>query len=401
MSHPVAVTGVGAVTPLGVGADRLLAEWSVGHCGIADGIGECDEFDPGDLLSVKEMRRADRFTQMALAACGEAVHNAGWGECVPFDPYRVACIIGTGFGGMETIEGQHGSYFEKGAEACTPLGIPLMMSNAAAAALSMRYGLHGPSSAAVSACAAGADAVAAGARLIRSGEVDAAIVGGSESAVTQFVRAALGATGAMSKVGVCRPFDARRDGFVIGEGAGVLVLESPAAAEERGATVLARLQGVGMTSDAFHLIAPDPSAEAAARAIETALADAQVASEDVDYVNAHGTGTSLNDHAETQALKTALGRHAHDVPVSSLKSAIGHLWGAAGAVEALATVLALRNGVAPPTLGYGVPDEELDLDYNGDGCRPIEPRDRPLVGISNSFGFGGHNVVLVFEVEAE
>jgi 3-oxoacyl-[acyl-carrier-protein] synthase II len=400
MSGSVVVTGVGAVTPLGIGADQLLADWSEGRCGITDGVGRCDAFEPTDFFSIKEMRRTDRFSQLAIVACDEAIRSACWGESLPFDPYRVACIIGTGIGGIDTLERQHDIYRERGPAACSPLGIPLLMSNAAAAALAMRYGLHGPSSAAVSACAAGADAIAAGVRLIRSGEVDAAIVGGAESAISAFVRAAFSSMGAMSKAGMCRPFDARRDGFVIGEGAGVLILESEAAASERRAAILARVLGVGMTSDAFHLTAPDPGADAAGHAIEAALANAQITGEQLAYINAHGTGTPLNDHAETQALKAGLGRHAYDVPISSTKSAIGHLLGAAGAVEALATVLALRKGVAPPTLGYEVPDEELDLDYTGDGCRALAASSRPRIGMSNAFGFGGHNVVLILEAEA-
>lgn len=382
MSQAVVVTGVGAVTPLGVGAGKLFAEWSAGRCAVADGVGMCDEFDPGDFLPVKEVRRANRVTQMAIAACDEAVRNAGWGECVPFDPYRVACILGTGIGAIDAIEHPPDMYREH-----------------AAAAISMRYGLHGPSSTVVSACASGADAVAGGVRMIRSGEADAAIVGGSESAVSELVRSAFAAIGAISEVGVCRPFDARRDGFVIGEGAGVLVLESEAAAQERAAGVMARVIGVGMSSDGFHPVVPDPGAEPASRAIEAALVDAEIASGDVDYVNAHGVGTRLHDLVETQALKAALKRHAHAIPVSATKSATGHLLGAAGAVEALATVLALSSGFAPPTLGYEVPDVELDLDYNANG-RAIAAPGRPLIGISNAFGFGGHNVVLAFEAQA-
>jgi 3-oxoacyl-[acyl-carrier-protein] synthase II len=399
MNDSVVVTGVGAVTPLGMGADTLLAEWSSGRCATTDGVGSCDRFELGELLSANDIRRTNRFTQMALAACEEALGNAGWGTCVPFDPYRVACVVGTGFGGVEIIEREHDGYCADGATACAPACIPLMTSNAAAATLSMRYGLHGPSAAPASACAAGAEAVALGAGLIRSGEVDAALVGGAESAISGFMRAAFAANGELSRTGVCRPFDARRDGFVIGEGAGMLVLESEEAARRRAATELARLVGIGVTCDGFHPTAPDPGAEAAARAIDAALTDAGIAAEDVDYVNAYGAGGQLDDRAETRALKTALGTHAHTVPISSAKSAIGHLLGAAGAVQALATVLALRRGIAPPTLGYEVPDEELDLDYNADG-RTLRSQDGSLVGLSNSFGHGGQNVVLAFEAQA-
>jgi 3-oxoacyl-[acyl-carrier-protein] synthase II len=396
----VVVTGVGAVTPLGVGARTLFDRWREGVVGISDGLGRCLDFEPGEFLSVKDARRTDRFAQLAVGAADEALTMAGWSDGIPFDTYRVACVIGTGIGGIETLEEQHRSYREAGSRAVSPLVVPRIMGNAAAAALAMRYGLHGPSAAVASACASGADAVAAGARLIQSGQADAAVVGGAESAVSPFIQAAFRSLGAISASGVCRPFDARRDGFVLGEAAGVVVLEDGAFARARGTEVLGRFLGAGTSSDAFHLTAPDPTAAAAARAIEAALRDAAIIPEDVDYVNAHGTGTQLNDRAETDALKAALGGAcAHRIPVSSTKSAIGHTLGAAGAVEAIAALLAARNAVAPPTLGYEVREEGLDLDYAGDGCRVLPNGDRPLVAMSNSFGFGGHNVVLVVEAE--
>jgi 3-oxoacyl-[acyl-carrier-protein] synthase II len=397
MSRAIAVTGIGAVTPLGVGAKELIDRWCRGEDGYTtDGIGRCDLFDPADFLSKREVRRADRFVQLAVAAADEAIHDAGWDRGMPFDPFRVACVLGTGIGGVGTMEAQMGAYRDRGRAACSPLCIPLSIANAGAATIAMRHGLRGHSVATVSACAAGADAVAYGARLIRAGEADAAIVGGSEAALSDFCRAAFDNMRATSPTGICRPFDARRDGFVMGEGAGILVLEDEQAALGGGATILARLAGVGTTSDAFHLTAPDPAGQAAAQAIKAALADASATAADVDYVNAHGTGTPLNDASETQALKTALGEHAYEVPVSSTKSAIGHLLGGAGAVEAVATILALREGVAPPTLHYGMPDEALDLDYVEDGPRPFRTKAAQRVAISNSFGFGGHNVVLVF-----
>jgi 3-oxoacyl-[acyl-carrier-protein] synthase II len=397
MSRSIAVTGVGAVTPLGVGANELFDRWCKGEDGFTSrGVGRCDCFDPADFLSKREVRRADRFVQLAIAAADEAIRDAGWDRGMPYDSFRVACVLGTGIGGVGTMEAQIGAYHDRGRAACSPLCIPLSIANAGAAAIAMRYGLRGHSSATVSACAAGADAVAYGVRLIRAGEADAAVVGGSEAAVSDFCRAAFSNMHATSPTGICRPFDAHRDGFVMGEGAGVLVLEDEQVALAGGATILARLAGVGTTSDAFHLTAPDPEAQAAAQAIEIALADASATADDVDYVNAHGTGTPLNDASETQALKIALGKHAYEVPVSSTKSAIGHLLGGAGAVEAVATVLALRKGVAPPTLNYETPDEALDLDYVTHGSRPIgTDGGAQRVAISNSFGFGGHNVVLV------
>jgi 3-oxoacyl-[acyl-carrier-protein] synthase II len=265
-----------------------------------------------------------------------------------------------------------------------------MMSNAAPAALAMRHGFRGQVFGTVSACAAGAHAIGAAARAIQCGDCDAVVTGGSEAAHNGLSEAAFANMDALSDSGISRPFDARRDGFVMGEGAGILVLEDADAAAARGATVLGEILGYGATSDAHHLTAPMPGGEGAAKAIMAALRDADLAPEDVSYVNAHGTSTPLNDRSETAALKTALGDHALRIPVSSTKSAIGHLLGAAGAVEAIATVLALADGVAPPTLGWEEREEGLDLDYVPDSDRPLNGR----VAISNSFGFGGHNAVL-------
>ncbi|MEA2126621.1 MAG: 3-oxoacyl-[acyl-carrier-protein] synthase, partial [Solirubrobacteraceae bacterium] len=283
---------------------------------------------------------------------------------------------------------------EFGEQKVSPLAIPLMMSNAAAAALAMRHNLRGVSYAPTSACAAGAHAIGAAARAIAAGDCDAVVTGGSEAAHHAIAHAAFGQMDALSNSGISRPFDARRDGFVMGEGAGILVLEDGEKAEQRRAEILGEILGYASTSDAFHLTAPQTDGEGAARAIALALADAGVAPEDVDYVNAHGTSTPLNDAAETKALKTALGDHALKTPVSSTKSVIGHLLGAAGAVEAVATVLALRERVAPPTVGWEERDAELDLDYVPDGPRPLASANGRAIGLSNSFGFGGHNVVL-------
>jgi 3-oxoacyl-[acyl-carrier-protein] synthase II len=392
----VVITGVGAVTPLGTGAGELLQRWCAGETGCPDGVGRCADFDPHDYLARKQARRMDRFTQLAVAAADEAVHGAGWGDAVPYDEYRIAAVIGTGIGGETTFEEQLGVYRDRGAQAVSPLVVPRLMGNAGAAAVAMRYGLRGPSASVATACASGADAIAAGVRLIRTGEADAAVVGGAESAVSEFARVAFESMGAISRSGVCRPFDARRDGFVLSEGAGAMVLEEAGAARARGAAVLGRVAGIGSSSDAFHLTAPETGGGAIARAITAALDDAGVGPADVDYVNAHGTGTDLNDRCETEALKAALGEDAARVPVSSTKSAIGHPIGAAGAIEAVATLLALREGIAPPTLGYGEPDEGLDLDYVGDGPRPLASMNGgPLYGVSSSLGFGGHNAVLV------
>ncbi len=394
MRREVVVTGVGAVTPLGVGARPLYERWRAGASGIEDGRGACTEFEPTEHLSIKEARRADRFTQFSLVASDEALRDAGWEGDMPYDPKRVACIIGTGIGGIGTLEVQHATLLEKGPEKVSPLAIPLLMGNAGAAGVSMRHGLRGPSYSVVSACAAGAQAIGAGVRAIQYGEADAVVTGGSEAALTPLATAAFGALDAMSEEGISRPFDVRRDGFVMGEGAGVLVLEEGDAARERGATILGTVSGYGSSSDAYHLTAPDKDGTGAAEAMRLAIADAGRTAGDVVYVNAHGTSTPLNDRAETLAIKAVLG---DGVPVSSLKSSIGHLLGAAGAVEAVATLLAMRDRIAPPTLNYGEPEEGLDLDYVPNEARTLDVDGRPAVALSNAFGFGGHNAVLCLE----
>jgi 3-oxoacyl-[acyl-carrier-protein] synthase II len=389
------VTGIGAVTPLGVGAPALVERWQAGESGIADGFGRCLDFEPTDFLSRKQARRADRFTQLAVAAAAEALSGAGWDDELPFDPERIGCVIGTGIGGLGSLEAQQDVLRDKGEKAVSPLAVPLMMGNAAAAAIAMSHGLQGPSFGVISACAAGSHAIGQALRMVENGEADAIVTGGSESALAGVAVAAFKAMGATSPTGISRPFDARRDGFVMGEGAGVLVVEAADAAEARGAEPLAEILGYAATSDAHHLTAPEPSGRAPARAIELALADAGVEPAEVAYVNAHGTSTTLNDRTETEALKLALGDEAADVPVSSAKSVIGHLLGAAGAVEAIATVESLRRGIAPPTVGWAERDPELDLDYVPDEARDLDRESNGrLVGISNSFGFGGHNAVL-------
>jgi 3-oxoacyl-[acyl-carrier-protein] synthase II len=448
----VVITGVGAVTPLGMGARTLFSRWAAGEVGIADGEAACSWFDPGALLGTKLARRTDRFAQFAIAAADEALADAGWlasegaagsgqaaagsgpvgGSALPYDPARIGCVIGTGIGGIGTIETQQDILRDRGPGRVSPLSVPLLMSNAAAGVVAMRHSLHGQSYGVTSACAAGAHAIGSSVRMIQAGDADAVVTGGAEAALTGLARAGFAAMGATSESGVSRPFDARRDGFVMGEGGGVLVLEEASAAEARGARILGEVVGYGATSDAYHLTAPDPDGTGAAEAIRLALLDADVSPHELAYVNAHGTSTPLNDRSETAALKAALGDAAFDVPVSSTKSAIGHLLGAAGAVEAIATVLALRERLIPPTLGFEEREEGLDLDYVPGAARVMRvpssvhamaaaspagarasitaahgsattasaehngsvPPQR-AVGISNSFGFGGHNAVLV------
>jgi 3-oxoacyl-[acyl-carrier-protein] synthase II len=397
MTGRVAITGVGAVTPLGIGARPLLERWAAGESGIRDGLAPCRDFDPVDHLSRREARRSDRFTQLAMVAAAEALGEAGWAERMPYDGGEVGCVVGTGIGGLATIEEQHSILRDRGGGAVSPLCVPQMMANAAAGQLAIRHGLKGQCYGTVSACAAGAQAIGAGLRMVQYGDARACLVGGTEAAITPLAVAAFEEMGATSKQGISRPFDRRRDGFVMGEGAAILVLEDAEAAAGRAAPILGHLTGYGATADAHHLTAPDPEGDGAARAIAAALADAGRGPDEVDYVNAHGTSTPLNDRSETEALKRALGPRAAGVPVSSLKSSIGHLLGAAGAVEAAATVLALGAEVAPPTLNLEEPDEGLDLDYVPLSARPLNRNGRRLVAISNSFGFGGHNAVLCIE----
>lgn len=391
------VTGVGAVTPLGTGAETLHRRWAAGECGIHDGLGRCREFDPSDTLTVKEVRRTDRNTQLASAAADEAISAAGWDHELPYAADRIGCIVGTGIGGVMTYEAAQEICRVEGAHKVPALTVPRIMPNAPAASIAMRHELRGECYGVVSACAASAQAIGAALRIIRSGEADAVVVGGTEACISNVTVAAFANMGATSQCGISRPFDASRDGFVLGEGAGVLVLETPEGAESRGAVQVGRLIGYGATCDALHLTMPDQEGKQAARAIDLALRNAGVTPAGVDYVNAHGTSTPLNDPSETNAIKRALGARAHEIPISSTKSAIGHLLGASGAVEAVATLLALRARVAPPTLGLEHAEDGLDLNYVPLTAQPLpEPNGRgELVGVSNAFGFGGHNAVSV------
>src|SRR3954467_12954984 len=396
MKKNVVITGMGAVTPLGIGARTLYERWLAGQSGIEGGKAEASEFDPKDFLSVKEARRADRFSQFSIVAADEAFEEAGWpgNSAKPYDSDRIGCVIGTGIGGINTLERGKELLIEYGEKKVPPLSVPLMMSNAASGTLSLRYGLHGNSVGTVSGCSAGGHAIGMAARMIQAGDADAVVTGGSEAALTPLATAAFRALDALSDTGISRPFDAKRDGFVMGEGAAILILEDAEKAAERGATVLARIAGYGATSDAHHLTAPRPDGAGAADAMRKALEDASYGPQDVVYVNAHGTSTPLNDRAETVAIKEVLG---DGVPVSSTKSAIGHLLGAAGAVEAVATLLAMRDRIAPPTLNYEEPDEGLDLDYVPNEARTLDIDGRRAIALSNAFGFGGHNAVLCLE----
>jgi 3-oxoacyl-[acyl-carrier-protein] synthase II len=403
---PAAITGAGAVTPLGIGVDIFHRSWKAGVCGIADGVGACSEFDATNYMTRKEARRTDRFVHFAIAACQEAV-DAAWGGELPYDPSRIACVLGVSFGGTGVICEQYDMLKAEGPDAVWTMTAPVAMPNAPPAILAIRHGFHGETNSVASACASSAQAIALGLRMLRLEEADAVIVGGTEACLSELILAAFRTAGALSLSGISRPFDRARDGFVMGEGAGILILEHPERAQERGATILGYLAGAASTTDGHHITAPEKSGATCAMAMQRALADAGLAPADVDWVNAHGTSTPSNDRAETTALKLALGDHAYAVPVSAPKSVIGHLIGAAGAVEAVATLSALRDRIAPPTVGLEHPEEGLDLNYVPGGPVELVPRNGNgngtgsagaggrLVALSNSFAFGGHNASLV------
>jgi 3-oxoacyl-[acyl-carrier-protein] synthase II len=381
----VAVTGVGVVSPCGVGVDAF---WD-GLMGPAPG-GErrVHDFDPGTVFdNPKEARRTDRFTQFALAAAAEALGMAGDPAA---EPLRRGVWIGTGVGGLESVEDQVVVHHEKGARRVSPFLVPMMMPNAAAAAISMRYGWQGPCETTTTACAAGTHSVANGARLVASGRCDVVIAGSSEAAMTPTALAGFGNMTALSTSGVSRPFDPGRDGFVMAEGAAVLVLEAWGEAEARGAAILAEVLGGASTADAHHITAPAPGGAGAVACMELALADADLAPGDVRQVNAHGTSTPLNDAAEAEAIAKLFG--SPGPPVTSIKGVTGHSLGAAGALEAAAVVLSITRGLIPPTVGSATVDPDLaPIDVVIGAQRPWEPGPT----LSNSFGFGGHNGCLV------
>ncbi len=392
----VVVTGTGTVTSLGVGAPTLTDRWIAGESGIVDGLSRCADFDPTEFMARKQVRRTDRFTQLAIAATQEALTEAGWDDAdVPYPPERVGCIVGTTVGGLTTEEEMVLRLRDGGPGAVSAMTVPMVMCNAAAGNLALLHGWLGPTFAVSSACASGATAIGVALRTIQAGDADAIVTGASEAAVTDTALASFRALETLSPTGRSLPFDARRDGFVLGEGAGVMVLEAADTAQARGAGIIGEVLGYGSTTDGHHLTAPDPEARGAIRAIELALRDAGIAADRLDYVNAHGTATKLNDRAETLALHRALGPVAQRIPVSSTKSVIGHLLAAAAVVEVVATLHALRRRVIPPTAGYREREEGLDLDYVP-VSRPLArgDRGRPPIALANAFGFGGHNVVL-------
>ena len=404
----VVITGIGIVCPTGTTRD---AAWEAVKAGTS-GIGPIERFDTAGLettfaanvsgfdpaahLGAKEARRSDRFTQFAIVAAREAIDHSGLSiENASAD--RIGVLIGTAIGGLETLERAAKTLAEEGPSRLGPFFVPMFLPNMASGMVAIAVGARGPNFAPTSACASSAHAIGEAVAMIRRGAADAMIAGGAEAPITRLGVAGFNAMGALSTrnddpPAASRPFDAERDGFVLAEGAAVLVLESAAHAARRGARVLGEVAGYGTTDDANHMVQPAPEGAGGARAMRAALADAGLEPEAVDYVNAHGTSTQLNEKLETRALKAVFGKHARRLPVSSTKSMTGHLCGAAGSLEAAFSVLAMIDGCIPPTINYRTPDPECDLD-----CVPNVARAASLAHVmSNSMGFGGHNVSLIF-----
>jgi 3-oxoacyl-[acyl-carrier-protein] synthase II len=403
----VVITGLGTVNPL---AHDVPAYWKallagksgIGPITLIDSTlfkvhfaGEVRDFHPETVINSKDVKRMDRFAQFGMYASLEAVRDSG----VDFskeDPYRCGVIIGSGVGGLTELEEQHSIYVEKGPSRIGPFVVPKMIANAASGHVSIHYGLMGPNTAIATACASAAHAVGDSLRAIQYDQADVMITGGAEAAITHMGVGGFCSARALSlrnddPQAASRPFDKDRDGFVLSEGAGIVVIEELDHARKRGATIYAEVLGVGSTADAYHITAPHPEGAGASRAMENALRDARITPTQVEYVNAHGTSTELGDAAETSAIKRVFGPHAHKMAVSSTKSMLGHLLGASGGVELIATVMSIKHRVVHGTINYRTPDPTCDLDYV-----PNEPREMKVTtAISNSFGFGGHNCTLV------
>ena len=399
------VTGQGVICPLGNTVEEVWKRLIAGESGIGavtrfDAAaydtriaGEVRGFKPEDFMDRKDIRRTDLFVQYAVAASAQALEQAGVKDRV--DPTRFGVIVGSGIGGISTFEDQHRVLLEKGPNRVSPFFIPMMISDMASGQVSILFGAKGPNYCTVSACSSGAHAVGEAFRIIQNSEADVMIAGGAEAPVTPISFAGFCSMKAMSTrnddpTGASRPFDSQRDGFVMGEGAGILILEELEHARKRGAAILAEIIGYGATGDAHHMTAPAPEGEGAARAMRAAIHDSGLSLTEFGYVNAHGTSTPLNDKFETQAIKSVFGDHASRVAVSSTKSMTGHLLGAAGGLETIICVLALERQVLPPTINYAHPDPDCDLDYVPNTARKVETR----AALSNSLGFGGHNVTL-------
>jgi 3-oxoacyl-[acyl-carrier-protein] synthase II len=401
----VVVTGIGPVTPVGIGLDPFWEALTSGRSGIGrierfdpsdlpvQIAGEVHDFTPTDWMTPKEVKRADRAVHFAVAAAKLAWKDAGEPSV---DPARTGVMFSTGIGGLSSLLAQHKVFLERGADRVSPFMVPMLMPNAAAGNVAMAFGFTGPNECITTACAAGAHAVGDGYRLIQRGLADVCVAGGTEASVLGLTIAGFAQMQALTRnpdpARASRPFDRDRDGFVLSEGAGALVLEDADRAVARGARIYAEVAGYGASADAYHITAPEPEGLGAIQALQACLEDAAEPPDAVGYVNAHGTSTPLNDASETRALKKALGDHAYRVPVSSTKSMTGHMLGAAGAVEGAVAALVVARGVIPPTINYENPDEDCDLDYVPNQAREGDVR----FALSNAFGFGGHNAVLAF-----
>jgi 3-oxoacyl-[acyl-carrier-protein] synthase II len=408
MKKRVVITGIGAVTPLG---NDAWSTWEnvkkgISGIGIAQQVnldkvdvklaGEVKNFKPDDFMDRKEARRMGRFSQLAVAASKMAVEDAGiqMGENVAAE--RVGVWIGSGIGGLGEFEEQHKKFLEKGQRRVNPFTIPMFIPDMAAGRVSIELGAKGINNASVTACASGSNSIGDAFRALQNGYGDVMIAGGAEATITEMTIAGFSNMTALSTnpdpLTACRPFDKNRDGFIIGEGSGIVILEELQHAKTRGAKIYGEIVGYGATGDAYHITSPAPDGEGAARAIKQALEDADIHPSEVDYINAHGTSTPLNDLYETKAIKEVFKEHAYQLAVSSTKSMTGHMLGAAGAVEAIFSLLSIRDGLIPPTINYETPDEELDLDYVPNVAREKHVQ----VAVSNSLGFGGHNASLIF-----
>ena len=410
MSRRVVITGMGVISPVGVGLNRYWDNLKSGYSGIVPvtkfDTSDCpvkiggevpSDFNPEDFLDKKEIKRLDNFSIYALIAAEEAIRHAGLEEGIP-DMDRFGVVVGSGVGGLLTMEEQNKRLLNRGFRGVSPLFIPMYILDIAAGHISMKWGLKGPNYAVVSACATGSTAIGDALRHIQYGDADIFVAGGTEACITPIAYAGFANMRALSRRNdepekASRPFDSDRDGFVMGEGAGLLVLEELEHAHNRGAKIHAELIGYGATADAYHITAPAPGGEGAMRAMKRAVKDGGVEPEDVDYINAHGTSTPFNDKNETLAIKTLFGEHAYKLNVSSTKSMTGHLLGAAGGIEAIAAIMAIKKNVIPPTINYDTPDPECDLNYT-----PNSAVDKSVsIAMSNTFGFGGHNAVLLFK----
>jgi 3-oxoacyl-[acyl-carrier-protein] synthase II len=404
----VVITGVGMITPLGIGVEQSWSGLLAGRSGIGkitqfDAAnfptriaGEVAGFNPEEYIEPKEIKKMDRFIHFALAAAQMAMNDSGL-KITDENAERAGVIVGSGIGGLRSIEHYHSVLLEKGPRRITPFFIPMLVVNLASGQISIRFGAKGPNSAVATACATGSHAIGDAFKIIQRGDADAMIAGGTEAVITPLGIGGFNAMKALSTRNdepekASRPFDMDRDGFIMGEGAGVVILESLETALERGAGIYAEIVGYGMAADAYHITAPSPNGEGAARCMKMALKDAGVDPGVVNYINAHGTSTKAGDEIETSAIKTVFGEYAYKIPVSSTKSMTGHLLGAAGGVESVISVLSIKDDIIPPTINLDTPDPECDLDYVPNQAR----RTTVNYALSNSFGFGGTNACLLF-----